>query len=478
MTKQFEPTWESLQSFEVADWFRDAKFGMWSHWGPQSVPMAGDWYARNMYIQGHPQYEHHVRTFGHPSEFGFKDVARQWKAENFDPVRLVNLYKQCGAKYFVSLAVHCDNFDCWNSTHHRWNSVEIGPQKDIVGLWAKATRDVGLRFGVTEHHAWSYSWFNTNKSADSTGPRAGVPYDGHDSTYADFYHEQHDDMRAQHAEYPSEHFRSQWLARITDLIDQYDPDLLYTDGGVPLGNTGLDLIAYYYNRNLKKLNGQLEAVYTLKDVAQHSSYNGEYRPGVGVLDIERGVIDGIQDAPWQTDTCLGGWYYDTRRTYKSPEEVVHMLADIVSKNGNLLLNVPLPPDGAIDEQAEWIVRQIGKWLDVNGDAIFGTRPWTQYGEGPTQLASGTFAEREKRTFTSEDFRFTTNGNTLYAINLAWPDDGNILIKSLGDTPVENVTLLGTDEKLAWSQSDNGLRIQAPDARPCDYAYSYKIALKS
>jgi alpha-L-fucosidase len=478
MTKKFDVTWESLQTVQTPEWFSDAKFGIWAHWGPQAVPMVGDWYARNMYIQGHPQYEHHVRTYGHPSKFGYKDIVRQWKAEKFDPVRLVNLYKQCGARYFVALAVHCDNFDCWNSTHHRWNSVEIGPGKDIVGLWAKATRAAGLRFGVTEHHAWSYSWFNTNKSTDSSGPWAGIPYDGQDSTYADFYHEKHDDMRAQFAANASDYFKSQWLARITDLIDQHDPDLLYTDGSVPFGDIGLEMVAHLYNRSIEK-RGQLESVYTLKDAGMYrntSGYFGEYREGIGVLDLERGVVDDIQANPWQTDTCVGGWYYNSQQVYKTPQEIVHMLADVVSKNGNLLLNVPPRPDGTIDEQEEWTIRQVGRWLDVNGEAIYGTRPWTQYGEGPTQLAAGMFAEKEKRSFTAQDFRFTVNGNMLYAINLDWVEHGEILIKSLAGIKVEHIALLGSDESLQWAVSEHGLHIQVPENRPCDYAYSYKVKI--
>lgn len=476
MSKKFEATWESLQTVQIAPWFQDAKFGMWAHWGPQAVPMVGDWYARNMYIQGHPHYEHHLRTYGHPSKVGYKDIVRQWKAENFDPVRLVNLYKECGAKYFVALAVHCDNFDCWDSKHHRWNSVEIGPQKDIVGLWAKATRQAGLRFGVTEHHAWSYSWFNTNKGADTTGPWAGVPYDGKDTTYADFYHEQHEDTSAQYPVNPSDHFTSQWLARITDLIDQYDPDLLYTDGAVPFGDVGLKMIAHLYNRSIER-RGTLESVYTLKDSRRYPrGQHGEYRDGIGILDMERGVVDDIQDQPWQTDTCVGGWYYDTQQIYKTPAEIIHMLADIVSKNGNLLLNIPPRPDGTIDEQQEWIVRQVGKWMVVNGDAIYGTRPWKQYGEGTTELVSGMFGEQEKRVFTAEDFRFTTKGNTLYAINLNWSETGTILIKSLADANIENVSLLGSDAQLEWRMTSDGLHIQVPETRPCDHAYSYAITL--
>lgn len=476
-TERFTPGWESLQTYRCPDWFRDAKFGIWAHWGPQAVPMAGDWYARNMYIENHPQHQHHVRTYGHPSRYGYKDIVRLWRAERFDPVRLVDLYKRCGARYFVSCAVHHDNFDCWNSTHHRWNSVEIGPHQDIVGLWARAARQAGLRFGVTEHLERSWSWFNTNKGADTTGPWAGLPYDGADPTYADFYFPPHPDTSYRYPANPPEAWVRQWQARITDLIDRYDPDLLYTDGSVPFGEAGREVIAHYYNRNIERRGGQLEAVYTLKEWHGDPSH-GEYREGIGVLDIERGVVDAVRDQPWQIDTCVGGWFYDTRRVYKAPGDLIHTLVDAVSKNGNMLLNFPPRPDGTLDEQEEWIAREIGKWLEVNGEAIYATRPWHTFGEGPTRLVSGAFAETERVAFTDADLRFTTRGNALYAISMAWPADGEMLITSLANADVSAVRLLGSDEPLTWSVTGEGLRIRVPRARPCEYAFSYEIALGS
>ncbi|MBN1553278.1 MAG: alpha-L-fucosidase [Phycisphaerae bacterium] len=238
----FEPTWESLTTYTCPEWFRDAKFGVWAHWGPQSVPRIGDWYARNLYLEDHPQGIHHRRVYGHPSKVGWKDMVKLWKAENFNPEALIEKYKSCGAKYFSACAAHSDNFDCWNSKHHAWNSVKVGPKKDIVGLWAKATRAAGLRFGVTEHNGRSYSWFNTNKGADKTGPYAGVPYDGSDPEYVDFYSPPHDDTSCNYPLNPSEEFKESWRKRTMDLIDQYDPDLLYTDGGVPFGEIGREVI--------------------------------------------------------------------------------------------------------------------------------------------------------------------------------------------------------------------------------------------
>lgn len=475
---QFEATWESLQQYNCPQWFRDAKFGIWAHWGPQCFPMVGDWYARNMYIEGHQQYDHHVRTYGHPSKFGYKDIVKLWKAEKFDPEGLMDLYKNSGAKYFVSMAIHHDNFDLWDSKHHNWNATKMGPGRDVVGEWAKAARAAGLRFGVTEHLERTYSWFNTNKGSDKTGPYAGVPYDGNDPEYADFYVEQHDDTLSVYPENPSEAWTKHWQARIMDLIDQHDPDLLYTDGGVPFQNIGREMVAHLYNRSVER-RGQLESVYALKDPRRHQGthpeHHGSFVDGFATLDVERGVIDGISDEPWQTDTCLGGWFYDSRREYKTPEKVVHMLADIVSKNGNLLLNAPQRPDGTLDDQCEWIVKQIGAWMSVNGEAIYETRPWKVYGEGPTTFAASTFAEKEEREFTGDDFRFTSKGDTIYAIAMGKPVNGGWLIRSLAGHEAKDVALLGIDS-VNWQNTPAGLWVEAPASLPCEFAWSIRVDL--
>ncbi|WOO40263.1 alpha-L-fucosidase [Rubellicoccus peritrichatus] len=481
--KRFEPTWESLQQYKCPDWFRDAKFGIWAHWGPQGVPMVGDWYARNMYVQGNPMYEHHCRVYGHPSKFGYKDLVKLWKAENFDPEKIVDLYKRVGAKYFVSCGAHHDNFDCWNSKHHSWNSVNVGPGKDIVGMFAKAARGAGLKFGVTDHLERAWSWFNTNKGADRTGPYAGVPYDGNDPKYADFYFEPHAETSSAYPQTAPESWMRHWQARMFDLIDQYDPDLFYTDGAVPFGEIGLEVMAELYNRNIER-RGSLEAVYALKDHEhlKHYGNHGEYREGIGVLDVERGVTDGIQANPWQTDTCVGEWYYQAQCTYKSPAEIITMLIDIVSKNGNLLLNFPVKPDGTLDEEEIWIAEEIGKWMSMNSEGIYGTRPWERFGEGPTRLEAGLFAEREKKAFTAEDIRFTRKGDVLYAFFLGWPTDGIVKLKSLNtdNAPkvVRSVELVGHGE-IGFSRTgrhEEGVLVTLPNERPCDYAWLLKIQM--
>jgi alpha-L-fucosidase len=473
----FQPNWESLQQYRCPEWFRDAKFGIWAHWGPQCVPMQGDWYARNMYIEGSAQYKYHVAHYGHPSKFGYKDIVALWKAERWDPEALVRRYQKAGARYFVALGSHCDNFDCWNSKHHRWNAVNFGPKKDIVGQWAKAARRLGLRFGVTEHMAWSYSWFNVNKGHDKNGPYAGVPYDGNDPRYEDLYFQPHAENAASYAVNPPDSWKRRWLERVSDLVDQYNPDLLYTDGGIPWGETGLQLAAHYYNGNMRRHRGKLEAVYTIKkgDPARH----GEYRDGVAVLDVERGVVDGIRADAWQTDTCIGGWYYHEGISYKPAVTVIHLLVDIVSKNGNLLLNFPLRPDGTLDAEEDKVLEGITSWMAVNGEAIYGTRPWKVYGEGPNAIKGGMFSERTFKALTADDFRFTTKDGALYAFAMGRPQE-EMRIKALGAASdlwpghIAGIRLLGSDEKVEWSRQPECLRIRPLRHQPCQHAVVFRI----
>ena len=470
----FTPNAESLNTYTAPDWFRDAKFGIWSHWGPQSVPRAGDWYARNMYIYGSPQYQHHLKNYGHPSKFGYKDIIPLWKAEKFDPEALMALYKAAGAKYFVSMGVHHDNFDLWNSKHHRWNAVKMGPKRDIVGAWRDAAVHAGLRFGVSEHLGASYAWWTTSHGYDQMWPQMGVSYDGADPAYADLYHPAHQEpyrgSDSWYAKNPAWH--QQWYKRVTDLLTQYQPDLLYSDGGIPFGEVGRTMVAEFYNRNMAAHQGKLEAVFNHKEIG-----SGEFLRKAGVQDVERGVMEGINPQPWQTDTSIGDWFYSEGYKYKTTPEVVYMLSDIVSKNGNLLLNVVQYPDGSLPPECQRFVTEMAAWMKVNGDAIYGTRPWKIFGEGPTKAASGHF--QENAAYTPADIRFTTKGGKLYAITLGEPS-GELRIASLGkksvheSRAVKSVTLLGSTAVLKWKQQDDGLVIALPASLPTSIASSFKI----
>ena len=476
---KFAPTLESLAGYQCPEWFRDAKLGIWAHWGPQSVPMSGDWYARRMYEEGTADYRHHLTTYGHPSKFGYKDIVPLWKAEKFDPERLMGMYKAAGAKYFVSMGVHHDNFDLWNSRHHSWNAVKMGPKRDILGDWRKAARGQGLKFGVSEHLGASYTWFQAAHGADKKGPLAGVPYDGADPKLAELYHAKA--AVGDTAWYSTDSaWAKEWLARITDLIDQYEPDLLYSDGALPFGEVGRAMLAHYYNSNMAKHGGKLEAVYNLKDWRTRPGH-GDYIEGIGVQDVERGGLAAIKSAPWQTDTAIGDWFYnknwkakDTGTMYRSAKWVIHTLVDVVSKNGNLLLNVIQRPDGALDPEVEKLVGDLGAWMKVNGEAIHGTRPWKVYGEGTTKSEEGHF--KEDFAFGAGDVRFTAakGGGVVYATALGWPTDGKVTIRALGTGKVENVELLGGG-KLAFAQTAEGLALTLPEKRLSEIAYSLKVS---
>jgi len=488
----FAGTRASLSAFKCPDWFRDAKFGMWAHWGPQSAAEYGDWYARNMYIPTEAQYAYHVKTYGHPSKVGFKDVIATWKADKFDPDALITLYKKAGAKYFCSMACHHDGFDLWNSKYQpRWNAVASGPRKDIVSLWRDAARKQGLRFALSEHLSNSFAWFATAHMSDKTGPLAGVPYDGTDPAYADLYHDYSQmpaDFAAKaaasnggmtRADYAP--WRLNYYQRMIDLIDQHQPDILYTDGGIPYGDFGLNIVAHLYNTSVAKNNGVNQALYTSKT-------QGDATANMCILDRERGVATAISPAPWQTDTCIGGWHYDQRyyqnNTYKTPKFVIDMLVDIVARNGNLMLNIPLPNSGMPDDKELKVIDGITAWMNVNSEGIYATRPYKIVGEGPglapaTQPAGTRFNEAARKSLVAADIRYTTRGDTLFAFMMGWPGK-EAVIPSLATTAkqgvgkIQNVELLGAG-KVPFTQDAAGLKVQLPDKAPCDNAITFKIA---
>jgi alpha-L-fucosidase len=513
----FRPTWESLaQNYRVPDWFRDAKFGIWAHWSAQCVPEQGDWYARQMYIQGDPVYDHHVKTYGHPSRFGFMEIDNLWKAERWEPEKLMALYKRAGAKYFFALANHHDNFDAYDSKYHAWNSVNVGPKKDIVGTWAKVARANGLRFGVSNHSAHAWHWFQVAYAYDAEGPLAGVRYDaarlkadgkgkwwegldpqelytGRNMVIPDGitsikarkeWHEKNDRVWNENPPPMNPAFTEKWFLRCQDMVDKYHPDVVYFDNTeLPLGQAGLDIVAHCYNANLARNKGQLEAVVNAKHMKPD-------HVAALVDDIERGVATGIRPHPWQTDTCIGQWHYSRavaeQNKYKTVGQVVDMLLDIVSKNGNLMLSVPVRGDGTIDEHEVAFLEGMAAWMKTNSEGVFGSRPWKVYGEGPSTVETpeagqfGGARDVRGKPYTIGDIRFTAKGDALYAYLLAPQPAAQAVVRSLAtDSPhavgrkVKDVALLGGG-RLEWSQGGQGLSMKLPDRLPSIEAVGLRI----
>jgi len=469
----FAPTDSSLKQYKYPEWFRDAKFGIWAHWGPQAVPRQGDWYARKMYEEGSDDYKYHLAHYGHPSKFGYKDIIPLWKAEKWDPEKLMALYKRAGAKYFVSMGSHHDDFFLWNSKIHRWNAVNMGPHKDVVGLWQKAAKAQGLRFGVSEHLAASYTWFQAAHGADTAGEYKGVPYDGNDPQYFDLYHTKAAPGDNKWLTTSPEYAR-EWYNDIKELVDTYHPDLLYSDSALPFGDVGRSMLANFYNGDIANNGGYLTAIYNCKQESE----------GKWAQDYERGVADSISPFPWQTDTSIGDWFYRTGQKYKTPTEILQMLVDIVSKNGNLLINIVQTPEGDLEPDMLKTLDDIGKWTAANGEGIYGSRPWKIYGEGPSTVRSnqqkGRFGGlKDTRDYQPGDIRFTTKGDDIYAFCMA-ADGNSISIKSLGKNSTLNtkkiasVKMLGGNGKVEWKQQDDALVISAPVNLPDWKVVGYKI----
>lgn len=485
---KYKPDWASLKQYEVPQWFQDAKFGIWAHWGPQSVPEYGDWYATWMYNYGSRENKYHVSHYGHPSQVGFKDLIPKWTVRNWDPDRLIKLYKRAGAQYFVTLANHHDNFDLWDSKYHSWNAVNLGPHRNIVAEWEAASRRNGLRFGVSVHASRAWEWYDSTLGSDPDGPMKGVPYDGCQTKedgkdkWWNGYDPQvlyarghavsgsgYTDKNGISTSIPDSSWIEGYYDRTLDLINRYKPDLVYFDDTVlplwPVSDAGLKIAAHYYNKNMQWHDGREEGVITSKGL------NAEQEDCL-VRDVERGALNELHPTTWQTCTCLGSWHYDrtrfTKNTYKTALRVVRMLADIVSKNGNLLLSVPIRADGSLDEREEAILDSIADWMAVNKECIFGAHPWRQYGEGPdadeaTRLTNAMGFNETKKEYTPRDMRFTQKGDAIYVILFKRPDDGRILVKSLADERrIRRVELLGTG-RLPYRCDASGLRVTLPES---------------
>ncbi len=509
---KFEPTWESLSQYNTPEWFRNAKFGIWAHWGPQCEPGMGDWYARGMYNEGSWQYNWHVQNYGHPSKFGFKDVMNEWKAQKWDPEQLVKLYKRVGAQYFFAMANHHDNLDYWDSKYQAWNTLRVGPKKNIIDGWVKAAKNQGLPFGLSIHSSHAWTWYETSQRADTAGPLKGVPYDGK-LTKADgkgtwwegldpqeLYAQNHPLSKNSDKDYtalwsqwnwengasiPDQKYCDNFYNRSMDLINKYNPDLIYFDDTMlplyPISDAGLKIAAHYYNHNMATHNGQLEAVLFGKILT-------DKQKECMVWDVERGAPDKPQPDAWQTCTCIGDWHYSKgiyeSNKYKSAATVIRMLVDIVSKNGNLLLNIPVRGDGSIDDKEVEILEGIAAWMDINKESIFGTRPWTVFGEGPSvdsvnPLNSAGFNEG-KVGFNEKDIRYNQKEDILYATVMGFPLE-DISMKALGknscSNKIKNIEVLGSNEEIAWEQNDDALVIKQLKVVPNDIAVVLKITRK-
>jgi alpha-L-fucosidase len=472
----FRPDWESLEKYEVPEWYKDAKFGIFIHWGVYSVPAFGnEWYPRSMYRPESDEYKHHVATYGPVDKFGYKDFVPMFKAEHFDAAAWAQLFKDAGAKYVVPVAEHHDGFAMYDSGLSDWTAAKMGPHRDVIGELAKAVRAEGLHFGASSHRVEHNFFLGVGRSISS---------DINDPNYAAFYGPAHNWLEAKQGTplandftYVSTAWTADWLARSSEIVEKYHPDIMYFDWWIGQASVRPDLTrfaAFYYNTSLKY--GDHVGVINYKDYAiqEHSA----------VLDLERGQLGDIRPLYWQTDTSVSNksWGYIKDDTFKTPQFVVQQLIDIVSKNGNLLLNIGPRSDGTIPEEVQAVLRDVGSWLKVNGEAIYGTRPWKIYGEGPTKVAAGSFHDTDTVGYTAEDFRFTAKGKTLYAIELGWPTGGEAVVHSLGTAAMNaqkigSVVLLGSDAKLTFRQQPDGLHIQLPAQAPSKYAYAFRVAFE-
>lgn len=466
--KHYEPTWRSLKQYTVPQWLKDGKFGIYTHWGPYAVPAFGPnatWYSHAIYMdKDSEQYKHHVKTYGPLTKFGYKDFIPMFKAEKFDADEWAELFKKAGARFAGPVAEHHDGFAMWDTKYSEWNAAKMGPKRDVVGELEKAIKKKGMKFVTAFHHAESWWFF----------PVWDKRFDCGDPKYSGLYGPIHEED-----ELPSKEFLDEWYGKIIEVIDKYDPDFIWYD--FALGRMREDyrkrMVAYFYNKAEQR--GK-EVVITYKD--------HDLPPGVGIQDLELGQMARLTYHMWITDSSVddqGAWGYVKTAGFKSVDTLVDNLVDRVSKNGFLLLNVGPKPDGTIPEGAKKCLLGIGKWLEVNGEAIYGTTPWMVSGEGPTRMRrGGAFSEEHPLEYTPEDIRFTVKGNVLYAICLGWPEE-EFTIESfvendnciLYESEIKSIKMLGVDKELDWEMTEDGLTIKTPDKKPCEHAFVFKIVRK-
>lgn len=472
----FRPDWTSLEQYRAPEWYENAKFGIFIHWGLYSVPaFANEWYSRNMYQPGSPEFAHHVATYGPQTRFGYKDFIPLFRAERFDAPAWARLFREAGARYVVPVAEHHDGFPIYDSNLTDWCAAKMGPKRDLLGELARAIRAEGLHFGTSTHRA-EHDWFfdgGRRFDSDVSDPKFAAFYG---PAHPRFVRQGYDHDLIEDWTYVSPAYLDDWLARTAEIVEKYQPELLYFDWwiGQPAFRSHVArFAAYYYNKGAQ--SGRPPVI----DYKDHA-----FREGTATFDVERGQLTDIRPQHWQTDTSISdaSWGYLPNDTYKSPELIVHQLADVVSKNGNLLLNVTPRPDGTIPDAVQANLREVGAWLRANGEAIYDTRPWKRFGEGPTQVAGGAFQDAKSKPFTPLDFRFTARGSTIYAIELGWPADGRAAIRSLGSdvlgpVKIRDVRLLGSPATLKWRQRADRLEVELPGQRPGKYAYAFRVAVR-
>jgi len=481
----FEPNWESLSSQEIPEWVKDAKFGVYTHWGLYSVPAhGGPDYVRNLYEGSRTDakgvFSYHTKKYGPLDKFGYKDFIPMFTAPKFNANEWVGLMHEAGAKFGGICLVHHDGFLLWSSKVNRWNSANMGPKRDVFGEIAAAVRKYDdMKLLATFHHGRSFGYCTGAMKEEDITDEMRKTWDVFDPQYADFYWNEQTGSPAE--------FSKQWKAKITEVIDSYRPDMIWFDGlrtsmrnDHPPESYVQEVIAHYFNNS----------VAGSQDVTVCNKHGGEFNfPGsVGLRCFENGRDMPTDVGPWfLIDRAIAyPWSYVNNKRYRDGADYhVHSIVDVVSRGGIFLLSLTPKGDGSIPQEEQEIMRGIGRWMKVNGEAIYGTRPWKIYAEGPTVLRimkkrnNGQVAEQWdwRKQFTPEDIRFTTKGGVLYAIALAWPEDGRLTVRSLAksdDVNIGEVTLLGHKGRLRWNQTADGLEVSLPAKQPCQYAFALKI----
>jgi len=465
----YKPKWNSLTQHPDPTWFRDAKFGIYFHWGPYSVPAhKTEWYSHYMYVPGHACNKYHVETYGPLNEFGYKDFIPKFTAENFDPDAWVTLFKKAGARFAGPVAEHADGFAMWDSELTKWDAVDMGPKRDIVGEMEEAVRKQGLKFIATLHHQWLYAWYPTLDQDTDAGDPALREFYGPPAPRSAFC-----GSNRLPEPMPDAAFSQRWLSRAKEVVDKYQPDLVWFDNKLTILDQQViqDFLAHYYNSAVA-WNRDVVATYKHQD----------FRAGAGILDLERSRMSEGKDFPWLVDDSIdwGAWCHVQEPRYKSTNRLIDFLVDVVSKNGCVLLNITPTAAGEIPLPVQERLLEMGQWLDLNGEAIYESRPWKIFGEGPMEIVEGHLSEHKNQDATSEEIRFTRRGNKLYVTVLDWPESGVVNIRSLPDDSdllgdIRRIKLLGHRKKLSWTRNAKGLAIRLPEQRPCDHAYVFCIS---